>query len=72
MATSSLQTYGTAPGAISPKRLAESLRLNDVQWDDGSGALIWHEAAGEHSSGMKLQANWVPYLPSWVRMRLIS
>jgi dipeptidyl aminopeptidase/acylaminoacyl peptidase len=39
--------YGTWPGALSARRLAESLRLNDVQWDDASGALVWHESAGK-------------------------
>ncbi len=62
MTTSPLQPYGIWPGAISAKRLAESLRLNDVQWDDGSGAIIWHEAAGKLGSLYAQAGEDAPYL----------
>jgi dipeptidyl aminopeptidase/acylaminoacyl peptidase len=36
--------YGTWPSAISPRALADTLRLNDVQWDGDT--LIWLEGRG--------------------------
>jgi len=40
------QAYGTWPSPISPKAMADTLRLNDVQWDTTSDTLVWHEGRG--------------------------
>lgn len=50
MSTTPPLPYGAWPGALSASRLAEALRLNDVQWDDATGALLWHESAGKRGS----------------------
>jgi dipeptidyl aminopeptidase/acylaminoacyl peptidase len=41
-----VKQYGTWPSPISPRSLASSLRLNDVQWDGDT--LVWHEGRGAH------------------------
>lgn len=38
--------YGTWTSPISPKALAGTLRLNDVQWDSQSDSLVWLEGRG--------------------------
>ncbi len=40
------QTYGTWASPLSPRAVAESLVMNDVQWDDKTGALVWLENRG--------------------------
>lgn len=40
------QAYGSWSSSISPRALAESLRLNDVQWDNSTTTLVWHEGRG--------------------------
>ncbi len=40
------QAYGTWPGVISPKSMAEMLILNDVQWDTDGETLVWLEGRG--------------------------
>jgi dipeptidyl aminopeptidase/acylaminoacyl peptidase len=40
------KAYGTWPSPFSPKSLADSLRLNDVQWDSSGDTLVWHEGHG--------------------------
>jgi dipeptidyl aminopeptidase/acylaminoacyl peptidase len=40
------QAYGTWPSPISPKSMADTLRLNDVQWDTNSDTLVWLEGRG--------------------------
>ena len=40
------QQYGTWSSPISPKGLAGSLKLNDVQWDTDSDTLVWLEGRG--------------------------
>lgn len=40
------QPYGTWPGALSPRALAESLTLSDVQWDSETDTLVWLEGRG--------------------------
>ncbi len=40
----SIRAFGTWNSPISPRSLAESLRLNDVQWDGDT--LVWHEGRG--------------------------
>lgn len=42
--TKSLKAFGTWSSPISARSLAESLRLNDVQWDGDT--LVWHEGRG--------------------------
>lgn len=44
--TSIVKQYGTWPSPLSPKSLASSLRLNDVQWDTTSDTLVWLEGRG--------------------------
>ncbi len=44
--TKRVQQYGTWPSPLSPKMMAGSLRLNDVQWDTHSDTLVWHEGRG--------------------------
>ncbi len=44
--TKQIRQYGTWTSPISPKSLAETLRLNDVQWDTTSDYLVWHEGRG--------------------------
>lgn len=38
--------YGLWPSPLSSKQMAVSLRLNDVQWDTHSDALVWLEGRG--------------------------
>jgi len=40
------QPYGTWASPLSSRALAESLSLNDVQWDDTTGTLVWLENRG--------------------------
>jgi dipeptidyl aminopeptidase/acylaminoacyl peptidase len=40
------QAYGTWQSPISPKSLAETLRLYDVQWDSSGETLVWLEGRG--------------------------
>jgi dipeptidyl aminopeptidase/acylaminoacyl peptidase len=40
------QAFGTWSSPISPKSLAETLRLNDVQWDSDGETLVWLEGRG--------------------------
>ncbi|MBZ0278641.1 MAG: prolyl oligopeptidase family serine peptidase, partial [Anaerolineae bacterium] len=44
--TKQTQQYGTWKSPLSPKMLSGTLRLNDVQWDDKTGALVWLEGRG--------------------------
>ncbi|MCB9450620.1 MAG: S9 family peptidase [Anaerolineaceae bacterium] len=44
--TRKTRQYGTWASPISPKMLSGTLRLNDVQWDDASGTLVWLEGRG--------------------------
>jgi dipeptidyl aminopeptidase/acylaminoacyl peptidase len=41
--------YGLWPSPISPRGLAHSLRLNDVQWDDDGRTLVWVEGRSDRS-----------------------
>ena len=41
--TTQLRQYGTWPSPISPKTLAGSIPLNDVQWDSDGRTLVWLE-----------------------------
>jgi len=41
-----IRPYGTWTSPLSPKALAGNLRLNDVQWDSESDALVWLEGRG--------------------------
>jgi dipeptidyl aminopeptidase/acylaminoacyl peptidase len=38
--------YGTWPSPLSPRQLAGTVRLDDVQWDEASGTLVWLEGRG--------------------------
>lgn len=40
------KAYGTWPSPVSPKHLAGSLRLQDVQWDTLTDTLVWLEGRG--------------------------
>ncbi len=40
------QAYGTWPSPVSPRGLAGSLRLHDVQWDTLTDTLVWLEGRG--------------------------
>lgn len=40
------KAYGLWSSPISARSLAESLTLNDVQWDTASETLVWHERRG--------------------------
>ncbi|MEP6986481.1 MAG: DPP IV N-terminal domain-containing protein, partial [Chloroflexota bacterium] len=40
------KAYGLWPSPISPRSLADSLTLTDVQWDTTSDTLVWHERRG--------------------------
>lgn len=42
--------YGTWPGAISPRSMAEALPLYDVAWDTDSDTLVWLE--GRNAKGV--------------------
>ena len=44
--TKQIRQYGTWTSPISPRSLAGSLRLNDVQWDTTSDYLAWYEGRG--------------------------
>jgi hypothetical protein len=44
--TKATKAYGLWPSPISPRSLAESLTLTDVQWDTASETLVWHERRG--------------------------
>lgn len=41
--TQATRPYGTWPSAFTPRALAASLRLRDVQWDDDGVTLVWLE-----------------------------
>jgi hypothetical protein len=44
--TKQSRQHGTWSSPISPKTLAASLRLNDVQWDSDGQTLVWLEGRG--------------------------
>jgi dipeptidyl aminopeptidase/acylaminoacyl peptidase len=44
--TKQIKQFGTWPSPISPRMMASSLRLNDVQWDSDGETLIWSEGRG--------------------------
>ncbi|MEZ4668513.1 MAG: S9 family peptidase [Anaerolineae bacterium] len=41
-----IKAYGSWSSNLSPRSLSETLRLNDVQWDNATATLIWHEGRG--------------------------
>src|SRR6185503_11036392 len=40
------QAFGTWSSPLSPKALADMLRLSDVQWDSNGETLVWLEGRG--------------------------
>jgi dipeptidyl aminopeptidase/acylaminoacyl peptidase len=49
------QPFGLWPSPITPRSLAGSLRLNDVQWDSDGQTLVWHEGRSAQGVLVALQ-----------------
>src|SRR5262245_52252418 len=58
--TKEIRQYGTWSSPISPKALAGSLRLNDVQWDTDGETLVWLEGRGAVGSLVAQQGAQAP------------